>query len=65
MAPGTGGADGEEAEAESGARVLVAARIGLAAAFCALLMHTIGYAGYLTDPLTWALLAVASAISGR
>jgi O-antigen ligase len=65
VAPGIGGGAGEGAEPESDARVLLAARIGLAAAFCALLMHTIGYAGYLTDPLTWALLAVSAAISGR
>ena len=43
------------------------ARIALAAAFAALLIHTIGYGSYLTDPLTWALLAVGGALaaSGR
>ena len=40
-----------------------AARIAIAAAFAALLAHTIGYAGFLTDPLTWALLAVGSALA--
>ena len=39
------------------------ARIAIAAAFGALLVHTIGYAGYLTDPLTWALLAVGAALA--
>ena len=39
------------------------ARIALLAAFCALFVHTIGYAGYLTDPLTWALLAVGAALA--
>jgi putative inorganic carbon (hco3(-)) transporter len=41
------------------------ARIGLAAAFVALLAHTIGYAAYLTDPLTWALLAVAGVLAAE
>jgi hypothetical protein len=39
------------------------ARIAIAAAFGALLVHTIGYAGYLTDPLTWALLAAGAALA--
>jgi putative inorganic carbon (HCO3(-)) transporter len=42
-----------------------AARIGIAAGFCALLVHTIGYASYLSDPLTWALLAIGSALAYR
>jgi O-antigen ligase len=41
------------------------ARLAIAAAFAALLVHTIGYAGFLTDPLTWALLALASALAAR
>jgi O-antigen ligase len=39
------------------------ARIALAAAFAAMVLHTIGYAGYLTDPLIWALLAVGGALA--
>jgi O-antigen ligase len=39
------------------------ARIALTAAFSALLVHTIGYAAYLTDPLTWALLAVGGVLA--
>ena len=39
------------------------ARIALVAAFAALLIHTIGYGSYLTDPLTWALLAVGGALA--
>jgi len=42
---------------------LKTSRIAIAAAFGALLVHTIGYAGYLTDPLTWALLAVGAALA--
>jgi O-antigen ligase len=59
IAPGFGGrppGGGEE-------RALVVGRLAIAAAFSALLVHTIGYAGYLTDPLTWALLAVGAALS--
>jgi putative inorganic carbon (HCO3(-)) transporter len=42
---------------------IVAARIAIAAAFAGLVVHSIGYAGFLTDPLTWALLAVGSALA--
>lgn len=63
MAPGLGApfrslAEGDRAE-------LTPARIGIAAAFCALLVHTIGYAAYLTDPLTWALLAVGGVLAAE
>jgi putative inorganic carbon (HCO3(-)) transporter len=58
VAPGFGGHAGP-----GGEEGLAAARIAIAAAFGALLIHTIGYAGYLTDPLTWALLAVGAALA--
>jgi putative inorganic carbon (HCO3(-)) transporter len=41
------------------------ARIGIAVAFSALLVHTIGYAAYLTDPLTWTLLAVGAVLAAE
>jgi O-antigen ligase/polysaccharide polymerase Wzy-like membrane protein len=44
---------------------LTPARIGIAATFCALLVHTIGYAAYLTDPLTWALLAIGGVLAAE
>jgi O-antigen ligase len=44
---------------------LTPARIGIAAALAALLVHTIGYAAYLTDPLTWALLAVGGVLAAE
>ncbi len=44
---------------------LTPARIGIAAAFCALLVHTVGYAAYLTDPLTWALLAAGGVLAAE
>jgi putative inorganic carbon (HCO3(-)) transporter len=51
---------------DEGDRVeLAPARIGIAAAFAALFVHTIGYAAYLTDPLTWALLAVAGVLAAE
>ena len=38
------------------------AQAGIAAAYAALLLHTIVYAAYLEDPLTWALLAIAAGL---
>jgi O-antigen ligase len=38
------------------------ARAGVAAAYCALLLHTLVYAAYLEDPLAWVLLALAAAV---
>lgn len=38
-------------------------RSGIAAAFAALVVHTLVYAAFLEDPLTWALLAVGSAVA--
>src|SRR6476619_2531696 len=63
IAPGLGArfaplGDGDRAE-------LAPARIGLAAAFIALLAHTVGYAAYLTDPLTWALLAIGGVLAAE
>jgi putative inorganic carbon (hco3(-)) transporter len=59
IAPGFG-ASGDREAVERG---FAPARIAVAAAFGALLVHTIGYAGYLTDPLTWALLAAGAALA--
>ena len=44
------------------AGVVVVGRCVVAAAFCALLLHTFVYAAFLEDPLTWALLAMAAAL---
>jgi len=38
------------------------ARVVAAAAFCALVVHTFIYAAFLEDPLTWALLGLATAL---
>ena len=45
------------------AGVFAVARAAVAASFCALLVHTMGYAAFLEDPLTWALLAIAVALA--
>jgi putative inorganic carbon (HCO3(-)) transporter len=63
IAPGLGApfrslAEGDRVE-------LTPARIGIAAAYVALLVHTIGYAAYLTDPLTWALLSVGGVLAAE
>jgi putative inorganic carbon (HCO3(-)) transporter len=39
------------------------ARAGLAATFIALVLHTLVYAAYLEDPLSWTLLAIAAALA--
>jgi O-antigen ligase len=44
------------------ASVVLVARCVVAAAFCALLLHTLVYAAFLEDPLTWTLLAMAAAL---
>jgi O-antigen ligase len=41
------------------------ARVAVAAAFVALIFHTLLYADFLEDPVTWALLAVGSALVVR
>ena len=47
-----------------GARTSVA-RAGVAAAFAALVVHTLMYAAFLEDPLSWALLAAGIGLAGR
>ncbi len=42
---------------------LLAARAGVLAAFVALLVHTIAYAAFFEDPITWVLLAVGAALA--
>jgi O-antigen ligase len=41
------------------------AAAAVAAAFCALVLHTFVYAAFLEDPLSWALLAVAGALAAQ
>jgi O-antigen ligase len=60
LAPDDDASSGDSAGRQS---VVPPARIGIAAAYIALLVHTIGYAAYLTDPLTWALLAAGGVLA--
>ena len=48
--------------ARAGARP---ARAGIAAAFVALVAHTLMYAAFLEDPLTWTLLGAGAALAGE
>jgi putative inorganic carbon (hco3(-)) transporter len=41
------------------------ARVAIAAAFVALLFHTLLYADFLEDPITWTLLAIGAALAVR
>jgi O-Antigen ligase len=54
----TGGASGCPA-ATGPARQLPMARAAVLATFVALLVHTMAYAGFYEDPITWVLLAIA------
>jgi len=61
-----------EGESENGASlprpqdspsVLLAARSAVLAAFVALLVHTMAYAGFFEDPITWVLLAIGASLA--
>jgi putative inorganic carbon (HCO3(-)) transporter len=41
----------------------IAARAAVLAAFVALLVHTLSYAGFFEDPLTWVLLAIGASLA--
>jgi O-antigen ligase len=43
--------------------VLTAARAAILACFVALIAHTMGYAGFLEDPLTWVLLSIGGSLA--
>jgi putative inorganic carbon (hco3(-)) transporter len=42
---------------------LIAGRVAVLAAFVALLVHTMAYAGFFEDPITWVLLAVGASLA--
>jgi O-antigen ligase len=48
----------------AGLRGRRAGRAAVLAAFVALLVHTMAYAGFFEDPITWVLLAVGAALAG-
>jgi len=47
----------------AGPATALAARAAVLAAFVALLVHTLAYAGFFEDPLTWVLLAVGASLA--
>lgn len=61
VSPGLGGSVPRSREGSLAVRT----RIAMAAGFCLLFAHTMGYAGFLTDPLCWAVLAIAASMGGR
>jgi O-antigen ligase len=60
----TGGGGGSPAPTGS-ARFLLIARAATLATFVALLVHTMAYAGFFEDPITWVLLAVGASLAAR
>jgi O-antigen ligase len=61
-APPAGGADLGGTKSGTGPAGL-AARASVLAAFVALLIHTLAYAGFFEDPLTWVLLAIGASLA--
>jgi O-antigen ligase len=64
--------DSAKGESENGASLprpqdspfaLLAARAAVLAAFVALLVHTMSYAGFFEDPITWVLLAIGASLA--
>jgi putative inorganic carbon (HCO3(-)) transporter len=69
--PAVGSAEGEScgrgklAPFSDSPSALLASRAGVLAAFVALLVHTMAYAGFFEDPITWVLLAVGASLATR
>ena len=67
-APPAGGDDREDSPGRESPRsetgpAGLAARAAVLAAFVALLVHTLAYAGFFEDPITWVLLAVGASLA--
>jgi putative inorganic carbon (hco3(-)) transporter len=60
--PPAGGADSGGTKSATGPAGR-AARAAVLAAFVALLVHTLAYAGFFEDPLTWVLLAIGASLA--
>ena len=63
FAPGLGARMSEFGDPRGAPGAQRLARIALAGAFAAMLVHTVGYGAFLTDPLTWAILAVGGSLA--
>jgi putative inorganic carbon (HCO3(-)) transporter len=66
--PPAGGDDREDSPARESPRsetgpAGLAARAAVLAAFVALLVHTLAYAGFFEDPITWVLLAIGASLA--
>ncbi len=62
--PSTGGNGlGAERWPEAGTWVLGGVRVAVVAGFVAMIVHSLAYAAFLTDPITWALLAAGFALA--
>ena len=48
----------------AGGTAVLSARAAVLAAFVALLVHTMAYAGFFEDPITWVLLAIGASLAG-
>ncbi len=62
LMPGLGGSVGP-GEEDPERLTAALARAGILAAFVALLVHTLTYAGFIEDPITWCLLAIGGALA--
>ncbi len=64
--PGLGGrfaAEGAVGEPDGDGGTELVARAAILAAFIALLVHTMTYAGFIEDPITWCLLAIGGSLA--
>ena len=59
----TGDGLGAERWPEAGTWVLGGVRVAVVAGFVAMIVHSLAYAAFLTDPITWALLAAGFALA--
>ena len=56
---------GGGADREGDGRVIAIARVATLAALVAMIVHSLSYAAFFTDPITWTLLAIGAALARR
>ena len=64
-APPAGGASYPDDSAAAGPAARFVARVAVLATFVALLVHTMAYAGFFEDPITWVLLAAGVSLAAQ